>query len=94
MSDGSTSNQVFLSVEALNNRLFQDGVSTIAGNNDSICFNFTVPIAGWSSDTVSSADTDTRVVAASYTGPTGTPSTSFDDVNYGTKVVDTHGAVS
>ena len=94
MSDGSTSNQVFLSVEALNNRLFQDGVSTIAGNNDSICFNFTVPIAGWSSDTVSSADTDTRVVAASYTGPTGTPSTSFDDVNYGTKVVDTHGAYS
>lgn len=84
MSDGSTSNQVFLSVEALNNRLFQDGVSTIAGNNDSICFNFTVPIAGWSSDTVSSADTDTRVVAVTGGGtPTSSLTGSFSIIVWG-----------
>lgn len=66
------------------------------GNTDVFNIRFSVPIAGWSSNTVQSADTDTRVVAFSVgqstTGSsiTGTLSTvAFSSTNI---FVDTHGA--
>ena len=64
------------------------------GNADYVTINVSVPIVGWSSNTVQSADTDTRVVAASYqlsTNPSIANSTATA-LGFDTKLVDTHGA--
>lgn len=54
-----------------------------------------VPIVGWSSSTVVSSSADTRVVAARYTTATaGSYGTGGAILDYGTKVFDTHGAVT
>jgi hypothetical protein len=55
---------------------------------------FTVPIVGWSSNSSMSADTDTRVVAANYTGSTATITSSYSNVTFTTLSIDTHGAYS
>ncbi len=52
-----------------------------------------VPVAGWSSNTVMSADTDTRVVAARMTGATATITGSYSDVTWTTIANDTHAAM-
>lgn len=53
-----------------------------------------VPILGWSSNVVVSDSADTRTVGAFYTGtpPTGTLGAAVNNVTFGTKVTDTHGA--
>ncbi len=53
-----------------------------------------VPITGWSSNVVMSNDTDTRVVAAQYAIGTGASTANAVQINFDTKVVDTHGAVT
>lgn len=57
-------------------------------------FTVIVPILGWSSNSIVSSDTDTRVVAFKAQGiPSGTLTSSFNDITWGaTAVVDTHGA--
>lgn len=55
---------------------------------------FSVPIVGWSSNSTMSADTDTRVVAASYyCSSNNTPGTN-NPINFDTKIFDTHAAVT
>ena len=54
---------------------------------------FSVPIVGWGSSQVLSSDTDTRVVAASVSGGTGTISTTQGG-NFPNTDKDTHGAIS
>lgn len=52
-----------------------------------------VPIVGWSSNTVQSADTDTRVVAFNVTGtPTGSLGSAWNKATLATVTSDTHGA--
>lgn len=66
-------------------------------NGDAVNIVFSVPIVSWSSNTVSSADTDTRVVAfeAQTTSPTATVTASFSLLKFGAGVLqDTHGAFS
>lgn len=53
-----------------------------------------IPIAGWSSNTVSSADTDTRVVAASVNTLSSTSITANTALQFTTTVIDTHGAIT
>ena len=76
-----------------NGALTQAAPYTIA-NTDSIQFTITVPIAGWSSNTSMSSDTDTRVVAAYgvLQTPTGTLTTSYNVIKFGTVTKDTHAA--
>lgn len=63
------------------------------GSGDKYFFKFSVPVSGWSSNTVMSNDTDTRVVAmtayrtGAWTATTGGGTTPFDAVSY-----DTHAA--
>jgi hypothetical protein len=53
-----------------------------------------IPIAGWSSNTVMSSDTDTRVVAIEYNIATG-PISGIDTlVTFSNKIADTHAAYS
>lgn len=69
--------------------------STWASGN-SLGGTFMVPIVGWSSNTVQSSDTDTRVVAMQITGTaTATVSASYSLLKFtGTPASDTHGAFS
>lgn len=55
-----------------------------------LSFEILVPIAGWSSNTVASSDTDTRVVAADLYGTDATNSTSLLDIPITVVNTDTH----
>ena len=59
-----------------------------------LSFRARVPLAGWSSNSSMSADTDTRVVAAScYASGAQTPGANAQ-INFDTKYFDTHSAVT
>lgn len=69
----------------------------VAGTNFAagsvIQYKFSVPIVGWSSNTVMSNDTDTRVVAMRTIPVGGTlTTTSAASITFGTATLDTHGA--
>lgn len=66
------------------------------GNGDALNFKFDVPIAGWSSNTVQSSDTDTRVIAfvAGQQVPTGTITGTLSITKFGTVTQDTAGGYS
>jgi len=68
--------------------------SAIVSAGETISFFASVPIAGWSSNTVASADTDTRVVAAKYRLAAAVGISPTQPVNFATKEIDTHGAVT
>lgn len=76
-----------------------NGVTKVNGDTYSSStkhsFFASVPILGWSTTQVLSSDTDTRVVAASYyaSAATQTPGANAQ-INYDTKIIDTHGAVT
>ena len=63
-------------------------------SGDVLDIEYTVPITGWSSNTVLSQDTDTRVVAARYGVSGARTPTTIKAVNYDSKIFDTHGAVT
>lgn len=62
--------------------------------NDTMWLQFQVPIVGWSSNSVMSADTDTRVVALSRASGTqiSVPNTTYTYVDFSSANVDTHAA--
>jgi hypothetical protein len=59
--------------------------------NDEVSFEFMAPIAGWSSNTIASNDTDTRVVSLRVGGSTTTVNTSSPVLVYPNVTIDTHG---
>lgn len=63
-------------------------------NTDVITMRISVPVVGWDTNTVQSADTDTRVVAASYSGTndTSVAASATENIPFKTKQVDTHSA--
>jgi hypothetical protein len=61
-------------------------------SGDTVMVTFQVPIAGWSSNTVASADTDTRVVAAKFEFLTQPVTINTDIISVWTNVFDTHAA--
>jgi hypothetical protein len=67
---------------------------TTFANGDYIQLTFSAPIVGWSSNSSMSSDTDTRVVAARYTGATASLTSSYSNVTFTTQSSDTHGAYS
>jgi len=60
------------------------------GNTDQLTINFIAPIAGWSSNTVMSDSSDTRVVAAQVTGAAAN-ATALNPIIFPTVQRDTHG---
>lgn len=46
-TDGSTTNQIYMSSRAGNEALTKRNVNAFAGNNDSIAFEFEIPVTGW-----------------------------------------------
>jgi hypothetical protein len=64
------------------------------GNGDTISWQFKAPITGWSSNSVMSSDTDTRVVAVSKASGTqiSVPTSTYAYLDFTTLNVDTHSA--
>ncbi len=62
-------------------------------NGDYVDVTFTVPIAGWSSNSVQSSDSDTRVVAMQVTGASTAVSAAYATIQWPTIVSDTHAAM-
>lgn len=70
------------------------GDSIVGGLGTIVSLDVSVPIAGWSSTSVMSNDTDTRVVAASYYSSANNTASTTQSANYDLKVYDTHAAVT
>lgn len=69
------------------------GTGNNIGTGTNVQLYFAVPIVGWSSNTVQSADTDSRVIAMEATSASGTISGSGSTVTWGTVVKDTAGSM-
>jgi hypothetical protein len=93
-SNTSTTNFAFAGDSGLNDWTATVPVTWAAGHT--IRVEMSVPIVGWAANTVMSADTDTRVVAARYTSASttnlGTGAETVKD--FGTVDYDTHAAVT
>lgn len=94
--DGTITNQVFVANASSSNAFAKVNGNTIATNSgEGMGYFFSVPIAGWDTNTVMSADTDTRIVAATYYISAGTQAPGANtQFNFDTKITDTHGAVT
>lgn len=68
--------------------------STIAGSSQSVQLFASVPISGWSSSQLMSDQADTRVIAAKYFLAGGVTSSPTAPINFATKSIDTHNAVT
>lgn len=63
--DGSTTTKLYVAANTTSVAYTKATGSGILNNSDALEFKFDVPISGWSSNTVMSADTDTRVISFS-----------------------------
>jgi hypothetical protein len=92
--DGSTTGSVYFVTAASSAGVSGSKAAFSTSYNTTVFWvRFRVPISGWSSNTSMSADTDTRVCAALYTGSsTSVASGSTTNVAYTTKQFDTHAA--
>lgn len=91
--DGSTTNAVFFGTNINASTNLTKQTQSGMGNSGAVfSVEFTVPVAGWSSNSVASSDTDTRVVTMNASGtPTG-GSGSGVAVIFPTTNFDTHAA--
>lgn len=89
--DGSDTSRVYVSSQAASNQLAKENGTAFMTSGDNMSFEFSVPIAGWSSNLQISNDAETRVVAAAATGATASV-TSGNIIINGTEEYDTHGA--
>lgn len=62
--------------------------------NDTITYSYKVPVVGWSSQTVLSQDTDTRVISAQAACSTAFAYSATTPINFDTVVVDRAGSVT
>lgn len=93
-SPGLTYINLGLETSASAGYAFMNGNSVTSAN--AVSFNFKIPIQGWGTSQVLSSETDTRVVAARYSSSAGiaVPSVTATLVDYATKHIDTHNAVT
>lgn len=90
-ADGSTTGSVFVGVTGGSQPAIAKLSTSFASNGDGVQFSFKVPISGWSSNTVMSNDTDTRVVSAILSN-SSTPTSGATISSGWTVNTDTHGA--
>ncbi len=92
--DGSTTNQVFLTQYTQSSAYIKANASGTVASSGTITFDFMIPITGFSSNSVMSNDTDTRVCAATYYLSANTSETGGQPINFDAQLLDTHGTVT
>lgn len=92
-TDGSTASSVFFATSGSGTGYTKANGSAV-GNNQPCSFSFTVPIAGWSSNTSMSADTSTRVVAAYYKSNSSQSAGTATPYRFDSKVFDNTASVT
>jgi hypothetical protein len=99
--NGTTSYQGVVSIASAttlevlaSNTILGSSNSGWGGTGYNLSFEAVVPIVGWSSNSVSSADTLTQVVAASYSTSGSISGSATQPFNFATQLIDTSGAVT
>lgn len=92
--DGSDTSNIYIGYQSTSSTMFAKvNGNGLFGSNAPITIWGSIPIAGWSSNSVASSDTDTRVCAATYyLSANSTPSSN--QINFDSMLVDTHAAVT
>lgn len=89
-TDGSNNGSVFVTQYYGSQGLVKVAGTSLFNNGNRFSFIFELPIQGWSSNSVASNDTDTRIITAQYKGNTGiaivanTTNIPFSTLNYDT----------
>lgn len=83
--DGSTTNEVFITGLVQTHTLAKVGVSSITGNGNYFTFEFSVPISGWSSNTIG---TGQGLVSATYYMSSNKNPSAGGQLNFDTLVFD------
>lgn len=89
--DGSTTNTLYFAISTASNAYVKASASSISNTGGGVIIDFKIPIAGWSSNTVMSSDTDTRVTALIAVGTPASASANAPII-WPTVVKDTHSA--
>jgi len=93
--DGSTTNQLFFAYQSTSSALAKVNANAIFNGTQTITFYAEIPVTGWSSNTVVSSDTDTRVVAAFAYASASTQSVSSNAaINFDSILYDTHSVIT
>jgi hypothetical protein len=92
--DGSDATKVYIGPTAQTNVIEKQNVNAFMTTNDSITFEFSIPVAGWGVSTVASTDATVRAVAARATTASGQSIATATDtkVDWDAIAYDTHGA--
>jgi hypothetical protein len=90
--DGSDTTKLYFGVTVGSNVYTKVNGSTAFNSTQWVRVEFEYPVAGWSSNVQVSSDADTRVVSAqaNFKTPTGTISSSYNIVKFGSVDKDTH----
>jgi hypothetical protein len=89
--DGSDTGKLYFTYDTINTGLVKHNATTLVNSNTFVTIQIRIPIAGWSSNVVTSSSTDTRVVAMFATSATTSITGSDTTIINPTVVLDTHG---
>lgn len=92
--DGSTTGSIFITNLVQSSAFKKDTGSNMLGTGAAFVGKFSVPILGWSSNSVMSNDTDTRIIGAIAHVSSNISVTSLTPINFDVVDNDTHGAVT
>lgn len=92
--DGSDTANIYFTNTGVSGGYQKRNGSSIVTSGDTLDFEIEFPVAGKSSNTVMSNDTDTRVVAMSTSSITGTPQATATQVVWNGMTFDTHASLN
>jgi hypothetical protein len=92
--DGSDTNNIYIAYQTNTHAYQKIGGSSLWSSGDTSSFQFSVPIAGWSSNSVASSDTDTRVCAFQAYLASNYAAGANAAIKYDTVLNDTHAGYS
>lgn len=92
--DGSDTANIYLAANSASNVFTKVNASSVVSTSDGVSFEFEVPIAGWSSNTIQSPDAETRVVSAKFYKSASVSTTAGTQINFDSLLKDTHSAVT
>lgn len=92
--DGSTTNQIFFAYRSGSTQWTKENSDQFSNSSDGMSFEFTIPVAGWASNSVVSSEAETRLVSAQAVLNANTSFTGNTVIKFDTSVYDTHAQYS